>query len=228
MVNPLDRIEQQFPDWRYDHPRILYSLMRSLKPRIAVESGTYRGYAACYMAQACKENGVGHVYCIDDFSEGMQKKYDADHWRANLAACELTDWATLIVGKSSDVTWPETVDFAYIDGWHGLKAIRQDWENCNLRGAECICLDDITSTVGPSYFIQELRRSQYWDVLELHRDCGLAVCMRRKAKPPVSFSQELPNNPGVVLTGMTVEEKRRHLQDATRETGIDYSDYEVS
>lgn len=57
-MNPLDRIGSQFPNWRYDHPRILYGLIRSLKPRTVMEIGTYRGYAACYMAQACKENVI--------------------------------------------------------------------------------------------------------------------------------------------------------------------------
>jgi len=75
-VNHLAAIDAQFPNWNYMHPSVLYGLCRSLKPRVVVEVGTYRGYAACYMAQACKENGFGHVVAIDDFSEGMQKKYD--------------------------------------------------------------------------------------------------------------------------------------------------------
>ncbi len=226
-----ETVERLFHDWNYRHPAILYALMRSLKPKVAVEIGSYRGYAACYMSRALQENGSGHLYAIDDFSEGMQKKYDVSHWQANLEACGVRDFATICVGKSSlSELWPETVDFAYVDGWHSFKQTRYDFIMAANRGAECICLDDITSTVGPSMFIQFIREEyrKEWDVCEIYRDCGLAICVRKKPKPPVTFSQELPNHPGVVLTGMTAAEKRKHLDDASKVTGIDYSDYQLS
>ena len=62
------RVDEVFHDWKYDHPRILYALIRSLKPLVVVEVGTYRGYAAAWMARALQENGIGMLYCIDDFS----------------------------------------------------------------------------------------------------------------------------------------------------------------
>jgi len=226
--NFFETVERIFHDWHYDHPRILYALMRSLKPKIAVEIGTYRGYAACYMAQALKENGDGHLYCIDDFSEGTQKKYDSHHWDENVSKCGLSGYITLIIGKSEEVAWPSKVDFAYIDGWHSLRQCESDFAMAAESGAECICLDDVTSTVGPSFFVQELRKTGEWDVLEIFRDCGLAVCVRRKPKSPVTFSQELPNHPGVVLTGMSVEKKWEHLDAASLVTGVDYSEFKVT
>jgi hypothetical protein len=218
-----ETVERVFATWRYDHPRILYALMRSLKPKVAVEVGTYRGYAACYMARALQENGVGHLTCIDDFSEGMQQKYDREHWVRNIYECGVEDVVTLKVGKSDSVTWPENVDFAYLDGWHGYNTVKSDFGKAAMAGAECICLDDVTSTVGPSLFVQELRGYQTWDVLELFRDCGLAVCVRRQMKPPCNFSQELPDHPGTVMTGWTVEQKRKHLAEASKATGVNYS-----
>ncbi len=228
--NFFEKVEEVFATWHYDHPRILYSLIRSLKPKVCVEVGTYRGYAACYMARALQENNQGGLlYCIDDFSEGMQQKYDAKHWQDNINACGVADTAWLSVGKSSSwQRWPDTVDFAYIDGWHGFEQTDQDFGMAASRGAECICLDDITSTVGPSFFVQKLREDDGWDVCEIYRDCGLAICVRKKPKPPVTFSQELPNHPGVVLTGMTAQQKREHLQETSKITGIDYSDYQLS
>src|SRR5581483_9979767 len=129
-----------------------------MRPMTVVEVGTYRGYAACYMAQALLENGEGHLYCIDDFSEGTQKRYDAGHWRGNLYHCGLSNWATLIEGKSQDVRWPAKVDFAYIDGWHGFQVAMSDFLQCNKRGAECICLDDATTTVGPMMVVDDIRK----------------------------------------------------------------------
>lgn len=224
-MNFFEVVEEVFATWRYDHPRILYALMRSLKPSVAVEVGTYRGYAACYMAQALKENGRGYLYCIDDFSEGMQKKYDADHWHDNVRKCGLSEWVSLIVGKSSDVVWPDKVDFAYIDGWHGYKTVIADFVKAASRGAECICLDDINSTVGPSLFVQRLHGSNEWDVCEILRDCGLAICTRKQKKKPVSFSQESGQNAGTVLSEMTTEQKKSFLASMSKETGVDYSDF---
>lgn len=220
-----ERVEALFHDWHYDHPRILYALMRSLRPEVAVEVGTYRGYAACYMARAVQENGIGHVYCIDDFSEGIQQRYDEDHWRDNLRTCGVLSRATLLRGKSSEVSWPERVDFAYIDGWHGFSTVAEDFNSADSRGAECICLDDTDSTVGPSLFLQRLRSSTEWDVCEVLRDCGLAICTRRLKKKPVSFSQESSRDHGVVMTEWSTEQKREFLGQLTTETGVDYTDF---
>ena len=222
-MNFFERVEKVFETWHYDHPRILYSLMRSLKPEIAVEVGTYRGYAACYMAQALKENGRGHLYCIDDFSEGMQQRYGSDHWCDNLRVCGVLDWVTLIQGKSVDVAWPDSVDFAYIDGWHGYRTVALDFQNAARRGAECICLDDVVSTVGPALMAQRLRDGSEWGVCEIFRDCGLAICSRRMGRV-LTFSQESESNSGVVMTGWTMEQKREFLVGLTNETGVEYAD----
>ena len=45
---------------------LLYSLIRREVPRTLVELGTGLGVSALWMAQAVKENGVGHVYTLDD------------------------------------------------------------------------------------------------------------------------------------------------------------------
>lgn len=217
-----ETVERVFANWHYDHPRILYALMRSLKPKTAVEIGSLYGYCACYMARALQENGGGRLFSIDDFSESMQRAANPQEWDANLKACGVRDFATLLVGKSSEVQWPEQVDFAYIDGWHGYTTVRADFIRAAMAGAECICLDDLT-TVGPSLFVKELRGYGTWDVLELFRDNGLAVCMRKKDRPPLTFAQELPDHPGTDMTGWTEAAKLAHLAEAAKVTGVDYS-----
>ena len=223
----LQRIEDLFPDWRYDHPRILYALIRSLKPEICVEVGTYRGYAACYMGQALKENAKGRLYCIDDFSEGARNGYDADHWRGNINALQLGGYVTLLEGKSSEVQWPKKVDFAYVDGWHSYTACMDDVIRCVARGAECVCIDDITTTIGPRNVADVLRDRSVFDVVEVLRDCGLAICMKRKDKPQCTFSQELPNHPGMVMAGWTPEQVRAHLAEVSKTTGINYDSFVI-
>lgn len=218
-------IDQIFHDWNYSTPKILYGLVRCLKPSVVMDVGTYRAYSAAWMAKACQENNHGHVYAIDDFSL-KQFTFDRDvavaHFWDNLTRLGVRDLVTLIEGKTTEVQWPGECAFAYIDAWHSYSATRHDFDKCAAAGAECICLDDAEQSVGPRMVVQELRDSGYWDVINVHRDCGMAVCMRRMKLGPVTFSQELPGHPGVDLTAITREAQLRHLGESNAVTGVDY------
>lgn len=218
-------VERLFHDWHYDHPRILYALMRSLKPEVAVEIGTFRGYGAAYMARALQENKKGRLFCIDDFSLTFHTaKYgDArEHLMSNLRACQVADVVTVLDGKSDAVQWPETVGFAYIDGWHSYLAARHDFDKCAALGAECICLDDTVQSVGPRMLVKEIRDGGEWDVVDLLRDCGLTICMRRIKKGPITFSQEMPGHIGHDLQTFTKQEQMEHFAQASAINGITY------
>jgi hypothetical protein len=217
-------IESRFTDWHYDHPKILYGLIRSLRPQVVVEVGTYRGYAACYMARAIQENNSGRLYCIDKFSESKQRTFSdpVGHWNDNLVAAGVRDWVTLLSGSSKDVVWPDRVDVAYIDGWHGLEQCVWDFAACSTRGAELICLDDTQSTVGPKQLLADMRRDPNWDVIEIHRDNGFGLCYRRKRGRRVEFSQELPDIWGTDLKEMNADQIREHLAQAKVITGLSY------
>jgi len=228
-VNFFETVESVFHDWRYDHPRILYSLIRAMKPSVAVEVGTYRGYAACYMARALQENNNGHLYCIDNLSlTDHLARYGTDpvtHWGNNLTATGVRDWATLIVGKSDEVIWPAKIDFAYIDGWHSYQTCLHDFTRAAYAGASCICLDDIVQSVGPRMVFDLIRKTDEWQVLELFHDCGMGICVRKTPKPPYTFSQELPDNPGVDLRPLSRQERIEHFAEASKTTGLDYSEF---
>lgn len=217
-------VESLFHDWNYHHPRIIYALIRALKPKTVVEVGTYRGYAACYMARALQENGNGHLYCIDNLSLSDHVKQYGDpveHWRSNLSKCGVLDFVTLLRGRSDMVLWPDSVDLSYIDGWHGYLVAKYDFNKCAELGATCICLDDTLNCIGPRKVVRELDRNN-WDVLTLPNDNGLSIC-HRKVERKVTFSQELPNNPGTILTNATDDEVLAHLESASALNGVDYS-----
>lgn len=221
-----DNVDKIFKDWNYNHPRILYSLIRAAKPRSIIEVGTYRGLGAAWMAKAAQENNFGLVTCIDDFSLTDHEARYGDarrHLHENLLQLGVRDWVTIIEGKSDQVKWPESCDFAYIDGWHGYLACKSDFDNAADLGAQIICLDDTTQSVGPRMVVDEVRESGKWDVLDLHHDCGMTICSLRKPKGVITFSQELPNHPGVDLQVISPNEQRKHLQEAQRVNGVDYS-----
>lgn len=223
-----ETVEARFTDWNYGHPRILYALIRSLKPAVIIEAGTYRGYAACYMARALQENNSGHLYCIDNFSLNDHTWRYGDpekHWNDNLAACGVRNWVTLLKGDSDKVKWPDKIDFAYIDGWHSYDAVRHDFNKCEALGATCICMDDTINCVGPRLLATEIRAiNSRWCILDLPSDNGLSICMRNWKRIDVTFSQELPNNPGVDLTRLTSDERVKHFEQATEATGICYDE----
>lgn len=219
------RIWEVHHDWCYDNPVILYGLIRSMKPKVVVEVGTYRGFSASWMAQALKENGAGHLYCIDNFSltDHTAKYGDArKHLHENLVALEVRDWITILDGDSEKVQWPDKVDFAYVDGWHGFRMASHDFNQCAARGAECICLDDTIQSVGPRLLMAHVRQEGMWNVLDIHRDCGMSICMRRTEPGPITFSQELPNNPGVDLQTLTPLQHVGHFLAATKANNVDY------
>lgn len=223
-----DTVEAQFKDWHYDHPRILYSLIRSLKPRVCVEVGTYRGYAACYMARALQENNSGHLFCLDNFSlTDFTASYGncdpKEHWSDNLMACGVRPWATLLVGDSDKVDWPEHVDFAYIDGWHSYEVASKDFNACAKRGAQCICLDDTINCAGPRLLMMDIKALRAtWSVLDIPSDNGLSICMRKDKVRDVTFSQELPNHPGVDVSVLSPAERQKHFELAYQSTGVSY------
>lgn len=221
-----DQIWQVHKDWCYGNPVILYGLIRSMKPEIVVEVGTYRGFSGSWMAQALKENGTGHLYCIDNFSltDHEARHGDArEHLEANLNAVGVREQITILDGDSDSVNWPETCDFAYVDGWHSYLAAKHDFEQCAKRGAECICLDDATQSIGPRMLLDDPKLREEWDIAFVNRDCGMAICMRKVKRGPVTFSQEWPVHTGVDLQTLTKDEQARHFEAATRLTGVDYS-----
>lgn len=218
-----ETVESIFHDWNYGHPKVLYGLIRALKPMSVVEVGTYRGYAACYMARGLQENNAGKLYCIDDLSiidHASRYGDPVKHWESNLEKCGVRDFATLILGKSSEVKWPSQVDFAYIDGWHSYLQAKNDFDLCEKYGAQCICLDDTLNCIGPRKLIGELDRTK-WSVVTIGNDNGLSIC-HKIINRKVTFSQEFPDNPGVDITNFTKEQISAHLKQSTKITNVTY------
>ena len=220
-----ETVEDRFKDWNYGHPKVIWGLIRAMKPSVVVEVGTYRGYAACYMARALQENNSGKLYCIDNLSLTDHAGRYGDpvrHWNDNLEACGVRGWAELVLGNSDDVKWPDRVDFAYIDGWHSADIALRDFQQCAARGAACICLDDTLNCVGPRMVVENLDPA-LWNVTTIPSDNGLSICTSRSSCcRGVTFSQELTNHPGVDLTALTPDLRRSHFHEASRITGLDY------
>jgi hypothetical protein len=217
-------VERVFQDWNYGHPKVLYGLIRSMRPKVVVEIGTYRGFGAAWMAKALQENNDGRLYCVDNFSLTDHEARYGDarrHLRENLQQLGVHDFVHVLDGESHKVDLPDRIDFAYIDGWHSYQATKSDFERVAERGAECVCFDDTTQSAGPRMVFDEIRASGQWDVLEIFRDCGMGIAMRRGPKGPITFSQELPPpDKGTILIGMPRPAQLQHFEHAAKVNGL--------
>lgn len=224
-------VRTRFADWNYNHPRIIHGFILALKPAVIVEVGLYRGFSACWMAQALQENNTGKLYAIDNFSlrEHVDRYGDPRaHVEENLRACGIDGWVQINEGESSDPTmWPDRVDFCYIDGWHSYLQAKSDMMMAVERGATFIAFDDTENCVGPRMLTENIRKggmlSDEWDFIDIHSDNGLFIMMKRQPKRPVTFSQELPlPNPGVDIRPLSLDQQAEHFAEASAITKVDY------
>ena len=79
----------------------LYGLVRMLKPKLIVETGTYRGHAAMSMAEACLENSFGKVVSCDIENHNVFNP--------------LPDLCDLRISSSLDLPELRTADLVYSD-----------------------------------------------------------------------------------------------------------------
>ena len=89
----------------------LYDLVIEHKPKVIVEIGTLDGCSTTWLAAAVKENGIGHVYSIDNWQERGDKT-------GILIPAELKEYITLIKEDALTYTFDKKIDMLFEDGAH--------------------------------------------------------------------------------------------------------------
>ena len=87
----------------------LYALVHLVKPRSAIETGTWLGYSAIAIASAMRDNGFGQVVSIEVNSEA------AAIGRRNIEKTGLTNLVSLHVGNVLEFKPDCSYDFAFFD-----------------------------------------------------------------------------------------------------------------
>jgi predicted O-methyltransferase YrrM len=99
-----------------DAGRLLYALVRAIRPQTVVEFGTSFGISTIYLAAAVTDNGTGRVIT----TELSSKKAAAA--RANLREAGVSEPVTVLEGDAlrtlADVNGP--VGLVLLDGWKNL------------------------------------------------------------------------------------------------------------
>lgn len=99
---------------------LLYTLVRTISPEVAVEIGTFQGGSAMILHAALESAGRGRLWCIDP---RPQLKID---WS------KIADRATMIVEPSPSAFQtvsaqiPAPIDFVFIDGNHSYENVFND------------------------------------------------------------------------------------------------------
>lgn len=99
---------------------ILYWLIRELRPETVLETGTHKGLATLYMAQALYDNNKGIIHTFDPFDWGQLgnfRKFPKLEERIRFYKKK---------GEESEVV---DIDFAFIDGFHEKDVVVREIQN---------------------------------------------------------------------------------------------------
>ncbi len=90
--------------------RLLYMLVRMLRPKSVLEIGTFTGYSALCIAEGLEDGAVLHTVEVDDELEDISTSF--------FERCDFSDRIKLHIGSALDIapTLNTTFDLVFIDG----------------------------------------------------------------------------------------------------------------
>jgi len=97
---------------------LLHSIVRTLKPRIIVETGTHKGFSALMMAKALQQNGSGHLYTVDMTDHGVKALFS----RFGVSTL-VTFYKTKSVDVLQSMPKDRKVDFLWLDADHAEESV---------------------------------------------------------------------------------------------------------
>jgi len=167
----------------------LYAILRTLKPRIAVETGVANGFSTAFALLALERNGDGELHSIDyprSFGDDRASFHDeigsvgvpAEHESGWLVPERLRERWTLRLGRSQDELPPllasvGTIDFFLHDSEHSYECMRFEFTSAwpALRAGGVLVSDDVNSTTA----FPEFAREQSREPIALCRGMALLV-----------------------------------------------------
>ena len=155
----------------------LYAIMRTLKPRVAVETGVANGFSTAFALLALERNGEGHLYSVD-FPREVGRDADEGFYqgigKAGIPPESTSGWLipehlrgrwTLRLGRSQDELPPlleslGTIDSFMHDSEHSFDCMWFEFTSAwpRLREGGVLISDDVNSTEAFPRFAREQRR----------------------------------------------------------------------
>lgn len=104
--------------WSVDG-RLLYAVMRTLRPAVVIEIGTHAGCSATHIGAALKANGKGRLFTIDVNPDA-----------GAMLAPEVGGYVTRVFADG--IEWlrnpPIQPDIIFEDGWHAADDVAAIWQ----------------------------------------------------------------------------------------------------
>lgn len=101
----------------------LYGLIRMIKPKCVIETGTFEGFSAVYIAQGLKDNGFGFLWTIDHKDYDAKKIFE-DH--------NVDEKIKMLIGHSPDVlekiVSENEINLVFLDNGHTYKNLTSELE----------------------------------------------------------------------------------------------------
>lgn len=96
--------------------RLLYTLTRAKRPRVAVEFGTSFGLSTLHLAAALRDNGIGHLVTTELAPAKVAKARD------HIREAGLETLVDFRAGNAFDTLRdsPDAIDLLWLDGWKPL------------------------------------------------------------------------------------------------------------
>lgn len=187
--------------------RLLHAWVRCIRPKIVIETGSFIGYSALWIARALEENGTGHLHSFDLFesrgdyiSPVIGAPADSlEIARAHIERASLSHRVTFHKGDSSTNIAAYfkdknlRADMAFIDGDHTVQGCAKDWNAIApllSPGATVFVHDtiacDANHWLGPQALLETLSThdpSEYqWVNLPTADRLGMAIIQKRGEK----------------------------------------------
>lgn len=225
--------------------RILYALIRALKPELVVEIGTNVGCSASHMASALKMNGTGKLMTFDTCSsiaippnrDGVSQVFR----QGQLIPVDLMPYVELVNADGIDYLnkYIADVDFIFEDGAHSFEGTRDAWIAGLAKlnpGGLIISHDAAHFLVGENIQKGIAAAGVVPNIYEVQpSDCGLAIYrkpMSSKEPVPQHVSAKdipleafVPNGDGIQVEFDYQFEKPKRQPDFDAMTDDDLRDY---
>jgi predicted O-methyltransferase YrrM len=127
--------------------KLLYGLVRAMRPETVVEFGASYGISTLYLAAAAADNGTGHVFTTE-----LSKKKAAAA-RANLDEAGVGTAVTVLPGDALETltSVPGPIGLALLDGWKDLYLPVLRLLEAKLAPGAIVAADDTTFAATADY-----------------------------------------------------------------------------
>jgi len=143
---------------------LLTGLVKSVKPRVILETGTNKGRSTRAICEGLKSNGEGHIWTVDWDDMGLL--------RDGAIREDEMEYVTQVIGKTPDIYKEEPlcslngIEMAFLDGDHSYEGIKGDIEFVELHRAPiCLVLVDNaldTAFMGINKFMVEYDKFRHF------------------------------------------------------------------